>query len=329
MTVTPTISVVIPAFNRERFIATAIESVLSQTLAADQIIVVDDGSTDTTGDIARSYGPLVRVISIENNGAGPSRPRNVGIQTATSSHIMFLDSDDFLEPRAVERCNDVVRRWPDVGLVCTNYYTVNLGGETPHQRTRNEATTVRALRKREVGNREYWISRVDAQRALCTDWFIKTPASTVLKSVCMKVGGFDETFRTSNDYDFFCRVLTHTEMVYIDEALFTITFHTGNISAANIQWQFDDRMYNDHMRVLWRILSDPASETLHDVARGSVQKWLLDLAYEYRHEGQPGKAYRTYLRYLKEGGRLTNTISGLFKVPPSYMRWLWRHARRK
>ena len=97
------VAIVIPAFNRERFIAAAIESALAQTVPADEIIVVDDGSTDRTGEIASGYGPPVRVIRIENNGAGPSRPRNVGIAAAQSKYITLLDSDDRLAPTVLQR----------------------------------------------------------------------------------------------------------------------------------------------------------------------------------------------------------------------------------
>src|SRR5262249_42629066 len=128
------LSIVIPAFNRERHIGRAIRSVIEQTVPADAIIVVDDGSTDRTAEVAASFGPSVRVITIDNNATGPARPRNVGIEAARSSHVMFLDSDDFLEPRAVERFRDVSLATPNAALVASNFFIkCDAEGHAPEQ----------------------------------------------------------------------------------------------------------------------------------------------------------------------------------------------------
>ncbi len=90
MTSTP-VSVVIPAFNAALYIAEAIESVRSQAGAACEIIVVDDGSTDDTGDVARKFAD-VRVITRENGGIGAAR--NTGMREARAPILAFLDADD-------------------------------------------------------------------------------------------------------------------------------------------------------------------------------------------------------------------------------------------
>ena len=86
------ISVIIPVYNGGKYLAEAIESVLAQTLKPAEIIVVDDGSTDDSKEIARKYLPKVRTISQENKGAGAAR--NTGIQVAKGSFLAFLDADD-------------------------------------------------------------------------------------------------------------------------------------------------------------------------------------------------------------------------------------------
>ncbi|MHC5190567.1 MAG: glycosyltransferase family 2 protein, partial [Planctomycetota bacterium] len=82
------ISVVIPAYNAEKHIARAIDSVLAQTRPADEIIVVDDGSTDATAEVVRSYGE--KVIFIQQENAGVSVARNAGIEAASGDWIAFL-----------------------------------------------------------------------------------------------------------------------------------------------------------------------------------------------------------------------------------------------
>ena len=87
-----TISVIIPAYNAEAFIRTAIESVLAQTLPAYEILVVDDGSTDQTPLIVEEYGAAIVLIHLENGG--PARARNYGTELAKGEYVAFLDADD-------------------------------------------------------------------------------------------------------------------------------------------------------------------------------------------------------------------------------------------
>src|SRR3972149_3409922 len=138
-------AIIIPVYNRERFIATAIESALAQTLPADEIIVVDDGSTDHTAEIASRYPEPVRVIRIGNNGSGPSHPKNVGIATARSRYIMLLDSDDRLSPTVLERHRDVLRLVPDVGLISNNFYIELQSGDHISHLIKHEETILQYL----------------------------------------------------------------------------------------------------------------------------------------------------------------------------------------
>jgi glycosyltransferase involved in cell wall biosynthesis len=95
------VSVVIPAFDAERFVEEAIRSALDQTTPPDEIIVVDDGSADETAAIADSIDERVTVLRGEHRGQGPSR--NAGIAVANGDFIAFLDADDVWLPRKLER----------------------------------------------------------------------------------------------------------------------------------------------------------------------------------------------------------------------------------
>lgn len=99
----PVISVVIPAYNCEDYIRPCIDSLVAQTFDAFEIIVVDDGSTDATPEILESYSgqhPYIHVLHQQNKYAGVAR--NLGMQHARGSYIMFLDSDDYFEPTLLE-----------------------------------------------------------------------------------------------------------------------------------------------------------------------------------------------------------------------------------
>ncbi len=95
------ISVIIPSFGQAQYLAECIESVLDQTLAAKEIIVIDDGSTDGSLAIAKSYEPRVKVVSQINKGLASAR--NTGIMNAVGDYLLMLDADDMLYPNCIER----------------------------------------------------------------------------------------------------------------------------------------------------------------------------------------------------------------------------------
>lgn len=118
-----TISVVIPCFNGAAFVSQAIESVLAQTCLPQEIVVVDDGSTDDSYDIAAAYGEPVRVVRQENRGECAARNR--GIEAVQGEWIAFLDADDLWQPTKLER-QLAETNCPD-RLVCVHTATYNFG----------------------------------------------------------------------------------------------------------------------------------------------------------------------------------------------------------
>lgn len=112
--VTPGISLIIPAYNAERYLREAIESALNQTVKPAQIIVVDDGSTDGTLEVARGYGDSVKVIAQAHSGA--SSARNRALAAADLPMISFLDADDRLEPDKLERQLKALAEHPQAQL---------------------------------------------------------------------------------------------------------------------------------------------------------------------------------------------------------------------
>src|ERR1700734_3040068 len=94
-----TVAVIIPTFNHAHFIGEAIKSVLAQTRQADEIIVVDDGSTDDPRTVAAQFQ---KIYLIRQDNRGPSAARNTGLQRCKTSHLVFLDADDRLLPTALE-----------------------------------------------------------------------------------------------------------------------------------------------------------------------------------------------------------------------------------
>lgn len=113
------ISVVIPTYNCQRYILRSIKSVLNQTHPADEVIVVDDGSTDDTAEAIKSFGDQVRYLYQEN--AGASTARNTGIEAATGDWIAFLDADDEWLPVKLEAQLNHLKKHPHLQWITGNY----------------------------------------------------------------------------------------------------------------------------------------------------------------------------------------------------------------
>ncbi len=127
-----TISVIIPAYNAGEYIARAIDIVLAQSRNADEIIVVDDGSTDNTSEVVAQYESKVKYIRQDN--AGASVARNTGIEAATGEWIAFLDADDEWLPEKLKLQTEHLMRNGDLVWTTGNYICCVCGKElqSPH-----------------------------------------------------------------------------------------------------------------------------------------------------------------------------------------------------
>jgi len=181
---TPGVSVVIPTYNRARRVARAVRSVLEQTRPAEEVIVVDDGSTDgTAGAIRREFADAVRLI--ERPNAGPSAARNTGVRAARHDLIAFLDSDDAWRPDKLERQRPVMDD-PGVVLAATNWVG---GGDRPplgfaDLSLEGEVVVLEAPLRH--------LSRFSGHRIVLPTWLVRRDA-------LLAVGGFDERLRVGED----------------------------------------------------------------------------------------------------------------------------------
>ena len=123
------VTVIIPIYNVEKYLREAIDSAINQTYKNLEIILVDDGSTDKSGEICDEYIKVDnRIKVIHKKNGGLSDARNAGLDSCTGKYIMFLDSDDFLEPDAVENMyNEIVEK--DADYVIGNYINATEEGE--------------------------------------------------------------------------------------------------------------------------------------------------------------------------------------------------------
>ncbi len=182
-TTSPLFSVIIPVYNRERFIARAIESVLAQTFRDFELIVVDDGSTDKSAAIAARY-PL-RLIQQPNKGV--SAARNAGIKAAKGSIIALLDSDDEWKPKKLEAHYRFFREHPDYKIHQTDEIWIKDG---------------KFLNKKKIHQKKEGFIFYDSLH-LC---LISPSAVAIKRELFDEVGLFDESFEVCEDYELWLRI---------------------------------------------------------------------------------------------------------------------------
>ena len=191
-----TVTAVIPTYNRARLLGRAIESVLGQTRPVDELIVIDDGSTDETREVVARYGDRVRYIFQGNRGV--SAARNRGIEEAHSAWIAFLDSDDEWLLNKIELQCGAVQLHPDAALCYASYWWIDIAGTTKLKPCTPVDGLWPAIR---MGN--------------------LFPPSVVMAQRCAleRVGGFNERLRAGEDWDLFIRMAAQYSFVSVDEPL--------------------------------------------------------------------------------------------------------------
>jgi len=181
-------SVVIPCHNHEAYLGEAIESVYTQTRAVREIIVVDDGSTRPVQPASMWEGLPVRIIRTENRGA--SAARNLGVSLATGAFIAFLDADDAWAPTKIEMQEDALESNPDTVAVFTQH--TEKQGWSPCPPT------------------NYPPPDASDDEVLVRLWkwnFIALPSVMVRRETFLRVGGFNEHLRYSEDWELWVRLL--------------------------------------------------------------------------------------------------------------------------
>jgi glycosyltransferase involved in cell wall biosynthesis len=192
-----TVAVIIPTFNHARFLDDAISSVVAQTRPADEIIVVDDGSTDDPAAVVARF-PGVRLIRQQNRGL--SAARNTGLRSCATSHVVFLDADDRLLPIALQAGLNHAARRRDCALVYGGYCTFFDDGK-PRESDKS------ALAKQQGGGGLAFAGGSATHLEFLRSNLIAVPATVLYRRECViEEGGFDETLHACGDYDLYLRM---------------------------------------------------------------------------------------------------------------------------
>lgn len=261
------VSVILTVFNGERFLKSAIESVLNQTYQEFELIVINDGSCDSSEAIVLSYSQTrgrIRYFSIKNGGV--SRARNYGINIAQGEFIAFIDQDDIWLPNKLEQQVKILKDCRDIGLVSCYLNYIDSAGSL-------------------IGVSKFLNSGYYNREKLLISNSFGPPSSVMIRKDCIGFDfWFDETLSGPEDRDFWFRASAHCKCFLMKDSLVCYRMHANN-AHKNIK----SMMVNQQKF----IKKHSKSFTIFSLLR-SISFVYLDAAREYYKVGHKWKA----LQYL-------------------------------
>jgi glycosyltransferase involved in cell wall biosynthesis len=316
---TPTISIVMPVLNGERYIAEAIESICRQTYTDFELLVIDDGSSDRTREIALGFASRIdlKYVRHETN-QGITRSVNDGLRHASGRYIAFLDHDDLWLPDFLETQLAHLTNHADVGMVHSDFQTIDGDGKILEHSVARERN-----RTRPSG---FVFHDLFMQSMICGN-------SVVIRKECFdRLGLWDESLRWA-DYHMWLRVARHYKIDYIPKVLTAYRQHSSQSTRSNSTRPPDEPP----------VAAQAIEKLLHDdpdirreigarTIRRRMSSFYFDLAYDWYSAGQPANArlcmrralrlWPTNPRYL---GLYAATLLGRSRVQAA--RGAWRRLR--
>lgn len=226
----PEVSVIIPSYNHARFLREAVDSVLQQTLADLELVVVDDGSQDQSLDILRGYADArLRVIAQENRGAHAAINR--GIEISTGTYIAILNSDDVYAPERLAKMAACLRENPGAGLAASHIQVIDPGGARLGVKHGFYDLEPWPLAHPEKSFR----SGNDSYAPLLTENYLATTSNYFFeRNLIERIGGF-RPLRYAHDWDFALRAAEHSRgrLALLPEPLLNYRIHPQNTIREN------------------------------------------------------------------------------------------------
>lgn len=267
----PKVSVITAAYNHAKFVRQMAESVQAQTFRDFEHIVVDDGSTDGTADVLKSFGN--EIIYVRENNRGTQAARNTALQISSGDYIALLDSDDVWLPEKLERQMKVFAEFQDAGLVYSFAYMIDSEGN--------------------VGNDGKPFGKPVAHgRDTLKEIMIQNPVPALTavfhRRWIRELGGFDESLEVAADWDLWLRIAAHGPVNCVQEPLALYRLHQSN--TWNVAYP-NGRFHEDWLRMLEKFENEhpglvPEVDSIRRDVVNAYAGFALDSAYGryYRRE---------------------------------------------
>lgn len=198
-------SIIMPLYNKAPYVRKAVESVVSQTFTDWELVVVDDGSTDGSGEVVAGVtDSRIRIVRQENAGVGAARNR--GVAESSAPYICFLDADDWWEPSFLEGMAGFIKRYPDAGIYGSSYYIVKNG--------RKRLAPIGVEEGFTEGEINY--CRVYAKTLCMPLW---TGAVCMPRMVFDEVGGFPTAIKLGEDFLLWVHIALKHKVAFLNKPL--------------------------------------------------------------------------------------------------------------
>jgi glycosyltransferase involved in cell wall biosynthesis len=211
----PFFTVIIPLYNKEKYIENAIKSILNQTYTDFELPIINDGSTDNRVEIASKFlSEKVQLIHHEKN-SGLAATRNTGIKKATSNYVTFLDADDLWKPHFLEKIFHLIQNFPEARIFGTNYEEIwEKTIKKPHNGSESLPTDF-------AGYVNFF--KINLKQGLYNHGSV-----CLHKEVYEKVGFYNENIQLSQDLDFNIRANYHFKLAYDNSVQMSYFMQTDN-----------------------------------------------------------------------------------------------------
>lgn len=295
------VSVIIPVYNGEKFIAQTINSVFAQNHLNLEIIVIDDGSTDGTHDVLRPFKNKIIYKKIRNQGV--SNARNVGLREASGDLIAFLDSDDIWMKGKLSKQIKNMSEYPQIKFSCSDFLV-----KMPTNISYNHFHDLSIAKKLHFDAP----LNISPLSLLLDANFVGTSSVLITKDLAEKVGFFNTNYRVAEDYDYWLRCAMVTNFIVTSEILYEKNQHAENISNDKL------RLCLSSQKVLLKLLTENAA---YLEKQKLIQKCKFKIAQTYYRagnlffeNGENKKAFDCYWSGCFLGGFNVRNLAKFFGV---------------
>ena len=301
----PKVSVITAAYNHVRFIRQSVESVQAQIYRDFEHIVVDDGSSDGTADVLKSFGNRITYIRQENRGAHAAI--NEGIRRSSGDYIAIVDSDDAWLPNKLERQVEVLEKSPGAGMVYSLAYFINSEGV--------------------VEDHEWLMGTPFDDPNLVFEELLEVnriPIVTALvKRSCIdEVGFFSETFKALSDWDMWLRISAKWPIIFIPEKLALYRVHENNAWHSLLK---SGRVNRERLLLLQTATAAMAGTTreskeTRNRIKAAFGNRILYTTYDYCRRHEYGELIRYLLFALKQNPLYLRDVVFAARIHPTLLK---------
>ncbi len=298
----PTVSIVMPTYNRARLLPDTITTVLSQDYDDFELLVVDDGSIDNTRELLHTLqqeDDRVRYLPLEKNG-GIASARNFGIQHARGDYIAMIDSDDHWLPGKLSQQVRIMEHYPFIDFLFGDYVTTGMYEGGVSARGFELTTKSMSYLKKERLEDNLWFITGGAEKGILVENFIA--ASTILfrKSVISLTEGYKDFVKLADDVDFYWRAaVSGARFAYIDKVIQSRQVYVDSVTRRN-PIQFAQSQLHG-LEVCRETCASVGRKDLLPFVHAKEQRIWQKLLLIYGHENRKWQLIQNYTKSLRYG----------------------------